>query len=50
MAQFLAVVDWLHSLDGTWVFLLILGFVTAVVVLWSRNLRRNEPGDRIQDE
>ncbi|HKA43215.1 MAG TPA: hypothetical protein VKF40_14600 [Burkholderiales bacterium] len=34
-------VDWIRSVDGAWLFLLILAFVIAVVGFWSRSLRMN---------
>ncbi len=35
-------VAWIRSLDTGWLFLLILPFVVAVVVLWSRSLKSDK--------
>ncbi len=31
--------EWIRSLDTAWLFLLILGLVVAVVVVWSSSIR-----------
>lgn len=35
-------VAWIRSLDTGWLFLLILPFVIAVVMLWSRSLKSDK--------
>lgn len=40
--DFEAWLAWLRSVDTTWLFLLILPFVLAVVVLWSRSLKSDK--------
>ena len=42
-------VEWIHSLDSAWLFLVILAFVLAAVGLWSRSLRLDSPGDSEED-
>lgn len=37
--EFDAWAEWIRSLDGAWLFLMILGFVIVVVGLWSRSLK-----------
>lgn len=50
LTQFETWLDRLGSLDGAWLFLLILGFVIVVVRLWSRSLKQDESGERIHDD
>ena len=45
-------VEWVRSLDGAWLFLLILAFVIGVVGFWSRSLRmpvsRHSENERLE--
>jgi hypothetical protein len=41
--------EWFRSLDGAWLFLLILAFVIVVVWLWSGSLRPDKSGESHQD-
>ena len=38
-------VEWIRSQDAAWLFLLILGLVIAVVVVWSSSLRTDRARD-----
>jgi hypothetical protein len=49
IVDFTAFTEWIPSQDAAWLFLLILGLVLAVMVVWSRSLRPDNTRDPEQD-
>jgi hypothetical protein len=47
--DFAAWAEWIGSLDDAWLFLVILAFVIAVVVLWSGSLRLDKTRQSEED-
>lgn len=48
--EFNAWAEWIRSLDATWLFLLILTLVVAVVVVWSSTLQPDNSGEQVDDD
>lgn len=50
MVDLAAWAAWLGSLDNAWLFVVVLGVVIGVVVVWSSTLHSDNRGKSVDDE